>query len=94
LAKSDSAVDVTPTGDGSSYTANSVFGSGTEVGVGTGNYVVYKGTGTSEEVTNLTNGITYYFRAFVRYDSDWTDSDEYESVRATTYETIQDANRK
>jgi len=92
LAKSGSAVNGTPTGDGSSYTADSNFGSGTEIG--TGNYVVYKGTGTNEDVTNLINGINYYFRAFVRYGSDWTDSDEYESVNATTYATFQDANRE
>ncbi|NOZ46147.1 MAG: hypothetical protein GXO79_05120, partial [Chlorobi bacterium] len=65
LAKSGSAVDATPSGDPSSYTANAAFGSGTEVG--TGNFVVYKGTGTSETVTSLTNGITYYFKAFVYY---------------------------
>ncbi len=92
LVKSGSPVDATPTGDGSAYNADSDFESGTDLG--SGNYVVYKGTGTNEDVTNLTNGINYYFRAFVRYGSDWTDSDEYESVNAATYATFQDANRK
>ncbi|MFC2086172.1 T9SS type A sorting domain-containing protein [Bacteroidota bacterium] len=65
LAKAGSAVDAAPSGDPSAYTANAAFGSGTEVG--TGNYVVYKGTGTSETVTSLTNGTEYHFAAFVYY---------------------------
>jgi hypothetical protein len=78
LAHEGSAVDASPSGDGTSYTANAAFGSGTQVG--TGNYVVYQGTGTSETITALTNGTTYYFRIFGRYGSDWTDIDEWESA--------------
>ncbi len=84
LAKSGSVVDETPSGDGSAYTANAAFSSGTEIG--TGNYVVYKGTGTSQTVTGLTNGTAYHFRTFVRYESDWTDVDEYEDANATPAE--------
>jgi hypothetical protein len=57
-AVSTAPVDGTYTG----YTANPAFGSGTQVG--TGNYVVYKGTGTSVAVTGLTNGTTYYVAAY------------------------------
>lgn len=81
LAKSGSVVDGTPSGDGSAYTANAAFESGTEIG--TGNYVVFKGTGTSETVTSLTNSTTYYFRAFVRYGSDWTDAEQYKDANGT-----------
>ena len=81
LAKSGSTVDGTPTGDGTGYTANSVFGSGTEIG--TGNFVVYKGTGTTETVTSLSNGTTYYFRTFVRHGTVWTDADQYQDANAT-----------
>ncbi|MBT3629990.1 MAG: T9SS type A sorting domain-containing protein [Candidatus Marinimicrobia bacterium] len=66
LAKSGSAVDATPSGDPSSYTANAEFSSGSQVG--TGNYVVFKGTGTSQTVTGLTNGTTYHYEAFVYYE--------------------------
>ena len=61
----------TPTGDGSSYTANTVYGT---VGAsdGNGGYVVYKGTGTGVTVTALTNFITYNFGVFVRHGSDWS----------------------
>ncbi|MCF7796751.1 MAG: T9SS type A sorting domain-containing protein [Candidatus Marinimicrobia bacterium] len=81
LAKSGSSVDGSPSGDGSAYTASSTFGSGSEIG--TGNYVVYKGTGTSVSVTGLSNGTTYYFRAFVVDGTDWTDSDQYQDANAT-----------
>ena len=80
LAKSGSEVNAAPSGN-TSYTANASFSSGDQIG--TGNYVVYKGIGTSETVTNLTNGTEYYFRTFVKDGSDWTDVDEYESADAT-----------
>ena len=57
LVKSASAVDATAI-DGTSYTANTVFGSGTQIG--TGNYVVYTGTGNAVTITGLTTGGTYY----------------------------------
>lgn len=50
------AVDSNPV-DATTYTANSVFGSGTQIG--TGNYVVYAGTGSSVSVTGL-QGLTTY----------------------------------
>jgi len=61
LAKEGSAVDADPV-DGTAYTANSVFGSGSQIG--TGNYVVYIGTGTNVTVTGLTTGQTYYFAVY------------------------------
>ncbi len=59
-----------PSGDGSAYTANSVFGLGTNLG--TNDYVVYKGTQTNFDVTGLTNGIQYCFKIFVRKGSEWS----------------------
>lgn len=59
VGKSGSSISNSPSGNGSSYTSNSVFGSGTDLG---GNeFVVYKGVSTSTAVTGLTNGATYYF---------------------------------
>ena len=43
--------------DGSEYTANTAFGAGTQIG--TGNYVVFAGTGTSVTVTGLASATTY-----------------------------------
>ena len=45
-----------------SYTANSVFGSGTQIG--TGNFVVYNGTGTSVNVTGLSAAVSYTFTCY------------------------------
>jgi hypothetical protein len=78
LAKSGSAVDQTPSGEGSSYTANTTFGSGTDLG--SGSFVVYKGTGTTVTVTSLTNGTAYYYRTFVRHGSNWS---TYQEVNQT-----------
>jgi regulation of enolase protein 1 (concanavalin A-like superfamily) len=43
---------------GAIYTADQVFGAGSQIG--NGNYVVYSGTGSSVTVTNLTPGAVYY----------------------------------
>jgi hypothetical protein len=48
--------------NGISYNANPSFGSGDNLG--SGNYVVYKGSGDSVNVTSLTAGVVYYFSVF------------------------------
>tara|TARA_R110002111_G_scaffold98272_3_gene151609 strand:+ start:8743 stop:12174 length:3432 start_codon:yes stop_codon:yes gene_type:complete len=70
VAKATSAVTVTPTGDGSAYTADANFGSGTDLG--SGEFTVYKGTGTTVTVTGLTNGTTYHFTIFTRKNTTWS----------------------
>ncbi|NJC87132.1 MAG: hypothetical protein FIB02_01135 [Desulfuromonas sp.] len=63
LMKAVSAVDADPAdGTYTTYTANTVFGSGAQIG--TGNYVIYKGTGTSTSVTGLTKGTTYHVAVY------------------------------
>lgn len=57
LVKEGSVVDSNPT-DATSYTASLSFKNGTQIG--TGNYVVYNGTGTSASITGLTANTTYY----------------------------------
>lgn len=49
---------------GTYYSANAAFGSGTEIGASSGNFVVYEGTGTSVTVTNLTPSLVYHFKVF------------------------------
>ena len=61
LAKEGSAVDAAPV-SGTSYSANSAFGSGDEIG--TGNYVVYSGTGTQVDISNLTANTTYHYAVY------------------------------
>lgn len=63
----------TPTGNGSAYTANAAFGSGTAFG---GGFVVYKGGGTNVTVTGLTNFTQYYFKIWVRYGNEWSSGEE------------------
>jgi hypothetical protein len=61
LARKGAAVTSNPM-DGISYTANPAFGSGQTIG--SGNYVVFNGSGTSVNVTNLIPGTTYYFSIY------------------------------
>jgi hypothetical protein len=48
--------------DGSVYTANSVFG--TSSNIAPGEFVVYKGTGTTVTITGLLSNTTYHFAIF------------------------------
>ncbi|MEZ4801886.1 MAG: GEVED domain-containing protein [Gelidibacter sp.] len=83
VAKQGSAVTATPTGNGSAYTANAAFGSGTQI---TANeYVVYKGTGTNVNVTSLTNNLTYHFRVFTRKGTNWSTGVPVNATPAITY---------
>ena len=63
IVKKDVAVDVAPV-DYQAHTSNPSFGAlGSEIGA-TGNYVVYRFTGTSVNVTNLEAGFVYHFAIF------------------------------
>lgn len=53
--------------NGTSYTGNASFGSGTQLGA-TGAYAVYNGTGGSVNITNLLPSTTYYYK-IVTYDA-------------------------
>jgi hypothetical protein len=61
LMRSCAAVNANPA-QNTNYTANSVFGSGSQIG--TGNYIVYKGTGSSVTVTGLAGNTTYYYTIY------------------------------
>lgn len=72
LIKQASAVNGTPS-DGTSYSDGSaVFGSGTQIG--SGNYVVYNGTGNSVIVTGLTSGVTYHVAVYAFNGSSGTEN--------------------
>ncbi len=72
------AVSFTPTGDGSAYTANSVYAAA--------NQIVYKGTGQAVVVTGLTNGLNYCYRIFVRSGTQWSSGIEICAVPNTVTE--------
>ncbi len=57
-------VTLSPTGNGSTYVANTVYTSS--------NQIVYKGTATAVTVTNLTNGTSYCFKIFTRKGTEWS----------------------
>ncbi len=57
-------ISFSPSGDGSSYTPNTVYT--------TPDQVVYLGAGNNVIVTNLTNGTTYYAEIFVRNGTEWS----------------------
>jgi autotransporter-associated beta strand protein len=82
VAKAGSAITATPTGDGSAYTANLIFGSGTGFD---GGYVVYRGSASPQTITGLTNGTTYYFTFFTRNGTSWSSGI---TVNATPVEAL------
>jgi len=50
--------------DGTNYTANTTFGSGEELVLADGQFVVYNGTGTSVNISGLTPGTNYNYAIF------------------------------
>lgn len=74
VTQPSNAFTAVPSGDGSAYTANSTFLSGTAFG--TGGSVVFKGTGTSVTITGYTNATTYFVKVFVRRGTNWSDGVE------------------
>ena len=67
----------TPTGNGSAYTGNLAYGSGTALGNG---FVVYKGSTSSQTVTGLINGTQYFFKYFTRRGTTWTSGTEVDAT--------------
>ena len=65
VARAGSSVNYDPDNE-TTYTANSDFGAGTQLGLG--NFVVYNGIGSSVNMTSLIAGMKYYF-AIYEYNS-------------------------
>jgi hypothetical protein len=59
----------TPSGDGSAYTSNTIYGNGTALGNG---FVVYAGSASTQNITGMTNGTNYFFKMFTRNGSNWS----------------------
>lgn len=83
VAKASSAVTAVPTGDGTAYTANAAFGSGTAIAAN--EFVVFKGTGTSVTVTGLINETPYYFTVFTRRGTTWSSGTSASATPTITY---------
>ena len=75
IGRESSPINVTLSGDGSSYTSNSVFGTaGSGTNLPTGHFAVFKAiTGTSVNISGLTSGSNYYFKIFLRRGLLWSD---------------------
>ncbi len=74
VVKQGSSISGTPSGNGAAYTADANFaGSGSAFD---GGKVVYKGTGTSVNVTGLTTGNNYYIKVYSRYGNSWSNGVE------------------
>ena len=70
IAKEGSAVSSTPTGDGSAYNADTLFGNGTEIT--TDEFIVFNSIGSSVAVSNVSFGNTYHFEIFTRKGTSWS----------------------
>ena len=70
VAKNGSAVTATPSGDGSSYSPDTVFGNGTEIT--TDEFVVFNSTGSGVDISNVSIGNTYHFEIFTRKGTSWS----------------------
>jgi len=64
VLREGSAINTNPADD-ATYTGNTVFGAGDEIG--TGNFVVYGGTGSTVNITGLNPG-SHYFAEIFEYD--------------------------
>ncbi|MFD0779415.1 beta strand repeat-containing protein [Flavobacterium myungsuense] len=84
VVASTATISGTPTGDGSLYTANAAFTSGTAFG---GGFVMYKGTTSPQTLTGFTNGTSYFIKIFTRYNSTWSAGTEV-SARAYTISSL------
>ncbi len=67
IMKEGAAVDFSPSSE-TAYGANTDFSSGTELG--TGNYVIYNGAGTSEAITGLASNTIYYIAIYEYNNTD------------------------
>ena len=70
VAKAGSSVSGVPSGNGSAYTGNLAYGSGTAFSGG--GFVVYKGLASPQTITSLVNGTQYFFKFFTRKGTDWS----------------------
>lgn len=70
VAKEGSAVTSTPTGDGSAYSPDTIFGNGTAIT--TDEFVVLNSISSSVAVSNVSLGNTYHFEIFTRKGSSWS----------------------
>lgn len=61
VARAENPVDSVPK-DGSTYTASAVFGEGSDLG--SNQYIVFNGSGSTVEVTNLNPATVYHFAVF------------------------------
>ena len=85
VASSASVTGMPTSADGSHYTADAAYASGTASQDFTApEYPVFKGTGSSVTVTSLTNGTSYFFKVFTRKGNIWSTGVEVNVFLITT----------
>ncbi|HEY8935458.1 MAG TPA: Ig-like domain-containing protein, partial [Cyclobacteriaceae bacterium] len=85
FAKSGSAITVgTPTNNISTYTASATFGTGTAYQNDAAAFCVYKGSGTSVNLTSLTAGTTYHFIIFNALNTVYSTASAFSGSTITT----------
>jgi hypothetical protein len=73
VATDGASVTTVPAGNGSLYTASTVYNDGTnDVNLNANEFAIYKGSGTSVIMTGLVNGTTYNIKIFSRKGSNWS----------------------
>jgi hypothetical protein len=89
--KAASSGTASPT-NGTTYTASSVFGSGTQIG-SSGWYAIYDGLGSSVTVTGLSEGVTYIVQVF-EYNGISSGAQTYQTASATNNPNTQASHTK
>ncbi|MFA7649297.1 MAG: GEVED domain-containing protein [Flavobacteriaceae bacterium] len=77
IVANEGTVNFTPSGDGSTYTANATYT--------TPNQIVYKGTGNTVAVSGLANQTEYCFKIFVRRGTVWSDGTDFCAIPTVAY---------
>ena len=70
VGKESNSIGNSPSGDGSGYTSNSVFGLG--IDIGNSEFIVFQGTINTVSISSLNNGTNYFFKSFTRKGVDWS----------------------
>ncbi|MGJ3235421.1 T9SS type A sorting domain-containing protein [Marivirga sp.] len=83
VVKENEAVNGEPE-NGTSYTADADLSSGLADEIGTGTFVVYDGSGSSIDVTGLTQGTEYHFSIFEYLTTDHCYLNESETISIST----------
>lgn len=85
VATDNTSVTSVPTGDGSLYTANTLYNDGTNfANLNSNEFCIYKGTVSPVVMTGLTNGVTYNIKIFTLRGTTWSSGSTTAGIPNTT----------